>query len=138
MSAITMGRYHEKTLITSKRDQQRGYSINYKQVVLAFSIEIIIVVTSLIGAWLMAIKYGRTPTDQLLMMLAPVAYAMVEFSRVPLALATRTQRCFLMKFVALLAVLCAAGVTIKSMSMLGENIWRFKKDYSTGEILLMK
>jgi hypothetical protein len=58
------------------------------------------------------------------MMLAPVAYAMVELSRVPLALAARTQRTFLMKFVALLAVLCAAGVTIKSMSMLGEIMFR--------------
>ena len=124
MSAMRWGAIKRKTLFPSKRDQQRGYSINCKQVVLAFSIEIIIVITSLIGAWLMAIKYGRTSTDQFLMMLAPVAYAMVEFSRVPLALATRTQRSFLMKFVALLAVLCAAGVTVKSMSMLGEIMFR--------------
>jgi hypothetical protein len=72
----------------------------------------------------MASKYGRTSTDHLLMMLAPVAYAMVECSRVPLALAARTQRSFLMKFVAVFAVLCAAGVTIKSMSMLGEIMFR--------------
>lgn len=124
MSAITMGRYQEKELRAAERDQQRGYSINYKQVTLAFAIEIIIVITSLIGAWLMASKYGRTSTDHLLMMLAPVAYAMVECSRVPLALAARTQRSFLMKFVAVLAVLCAAGVTIKSMSMLGEIMFR--------------
>jgi hypothetical protein len=124
MSAITFGRYQEKELRASEKDQQRGYSIVYKQVVLAFAIEIIIVVTSLIGAWLMASKYGRTSTDHLLMMLAPVAYAMVELSRVPLALATRTQHSVLMKFVALLAVLCAAGVTIKSMSMLGEIMFR--------------
>ena len=65
----------------AERDQQRGYSIVHKQVVLAFLIEIIIVITSLIGAWLMASKYGRTSTDHLLMMLAPVAYAMVELSR---------------------------------------------------------
>jgi hypothetical protein len=85
MSDITMGRYQEKTLRAAEWDQQRGYSINYKQVGLAFAIEIIIVITSLIGAWLMANKYGRTSTDHLLMMLAPVAYAMVECSRVPLA-----------------------------------------------------
>jgi hypothetical protein len=124
MFATTMGRDRSKELRAAERDQQRGYSIIYKQVVLAFSIEIIIVVTSLVGAWLMASKYGRTSTDHLLMMLAPVAYAMVELSRVPLALATRTQRSFLMKFVALLAVLCAAGVTVKSMSMLGEIMFR--------------
>lgn len=124
MSAITMRRYRTNELRAAERDQQRGYSINYKQVGLAFAIEIIIVITSLIGAWLMASKYGRTSTDHLLMMLAPVAYAMVECSRVPLALAARTQRSFLMKFVAVLAVLCAAGVTIKSMSMLGEIMFR--------------
>ena len=124
MFAMRMGRDRAKELRAAKRDQQRGYSIIYKQVVLAFSIEIIVVITSLIGAWLMASKYGRTSTDQLLMMLAPVAYAMIELSRVPLALATRTQRSLLMKFVALLAVLCAAGVTIKSMSMLGEIMFR--------------
>jgi hypothetical protein len=49
---------------------------------------------------------------------------MVECSRVPLALASRTQHSFLMKFVAVLAVLCAAGVTVKSMSMLGEIMFR--------------
>ena len=124
MFAIARDRDRAKELRPAERDQQRGYSIIYKQVVLAFSIEIIIAITSLIGAWLMASKYGRTSTDHLLMMLAPVAYAMVELSRVPLALATRTQRSFLMKFVALLAVLCAAGVTIKSMSMLGEIMFR--------------
>jgi hypothetical protein len=124
MFAIAMDRDRATKVRPAERDQQRGYSIIYKQVVLAFLIEIIIVITSLIGAWLMASKYGRTSTDHLLMMLAPVAYAMVELSRVPLALATRTQRTFLMKFVALLAVLCAAGVTIKSMSMLGEIMFR--------------
>jgi hypothetical protein len=124
MFATAMDRDRAKKLRPAERDQQRGYSIIYKQVVLAFLIEIIIVITSLIGAWLMASKYGRTSTDHLLMMLAPVAYAMVELSRVPLALATRTQRSFLMKLVALLAVLCAAGVTIKSVSMLGEIMFR--------------
>ena len=124
MFAIAMDGDRATRVSPAERDQQRGYSIVYKQVVLAFLIEIIIVITSLIGAWLMASKYGRTSTDHVVMMLAPVAYAMVELSRVPLALATRTQRSFLMKFVALLAVLCAAGVTIKSMSMLGEIMFR--------------
>jgi hypothetical protein len=124
MFATAMDRDRAKKLRPAERDQQRGYSIIYKQVVLAFLIETIIVITSLIGAWLMASKYGRTPTDHLLMMLAPVAYGMVELSRVPLALATRTQRSLIMKIVALLAVLCAAGVTVKSMSMLGEIMFR--------------
>jgi hypothetical protein len=123
MFATAMDPDRAKKLRPAERDQQRGYSIIYKQVVLAFLIEIIIVITSLIGAWLMASKYGRTSTDHLLMMLAPVAYAMVELSRVPLALATRTQCSLIMKIVALLAVLCAAGV-VKSMSMLGEIMFR--------------
>jgi len=114
----------EKELRASERDEKRGYSLNYKQVGLAFAIEIIVVIISLIGAGLMAAKYGRTSTDCVLMMLAPVAYAMVELTRVPLALATRTQRNHFMKVVAALAVLCAAGVTVKSMSMLGEIMFR--------------
>jgi hypothetical protein len=124
MSAINTGRSQAKELRASERDQKRGYSINYKQVGLALAIEIVVVIISLIGAWLMASRYGRTSTDYVLMMLAPVAYAMVELTRVPLALATRTQRNHFMKFVATLAVLCAAGVTIKSMSMLGEIMFR--------------
>ena len=131
MFAIAMDRDRATKVRPAERDQQGGYSIIYKQVVLAFLIEIVIVITSLIGAWLMASKYGRTSTDHLLMMLAPVAYAMVELSRVPLALATRTQRSFLMRFVALLAVLCAAGVTIKSMSMLGEIMFRPRLEAAT-------
>jgi hypothetical protein len=124
MSAIAMRQHRAKDLRAAERDQQRGYSINYKQLVLAFAIEIVIVTTSLIGAWLMASKYGRTSNDYFMMMLAPVGYAVVELSRVPLALATRTQRSFFMKIVALLAVLCAAGVTVKSFSMLGEIMFR--------------
>jgi hypothetical protein len=124
MSAINTGRSQAKELRASERDQKRGYSINYKQVGLALAIEIVVVIISLIGAWLMASKYGRTSTDYVLMMLAPVAYAMVELTRVPLALATRTQRNHFMKVVAALAVLCAAGVTVKSMSMLGEIMFR--------------
>jgi hypothetical protein len=113
-----------KELRAKERDRLRGYSINYKQVGLAFAIEVVVVIISLIGAWLMASKYASTSSDFVLMMLAPVGYAMVEFSRVPLALATRTQRSNFMKIVALLAVLCAAGVTVKSMSMLGETMFR--------------
>jgi hypothetical protein len=124
MSAIAMRQHRARNLRSAERDQQRGYSINYKQVVLAYAIEIVIVTTSLVGAWLMANKFGRTSNDILMMMLAPAGYAVVEFARVPLALATRTQRGFIMKIVALLAVLCAAGVTVKSFSMLGEIMFR--------------
>jgi hypothetical protein len=123
--SVESNEYSEaKELRAAERDQRRGYSINYKQVGLAFAIEVVVVIISLIGAWLMASKYSRIPSDFILMMLAPVGYAMVEFSRVPLALATRTQRNHFMKIIAALAVLCAAGVTVKSVSMLGEIMFR--------------
>jgi hypothetical protein len=124
MSAESNEYSKAKELRAAERDQRRGYSINYKQVGLAFAIEVVVVIISLIGAWLMASKYSRTPSDFILMMLAPVGYAMVEFSRVPLALATRTQRNHFMKILAALAFLCAAGVTVKSVSMLGEIMFR--------------
>jgi hypothetical protein len=124
MSAINLRRSATQEVRASERDQNRGYSLNYKQVGLAFAIEIVVVIVSLIGAAIMANKYGRTTTDYVLMMLAPVAYAMVELTRVPLALATRTQKSHFMKAVAAFAVLCAAGVTVKSMSMLGEIMFR--------------
>ena len=63
MSAMPIERYQAKKLLTTERDNQRGYSIVYKQVVLAFLIEIIIVITSLIGAWLMARGIPISPND---------------------------------------------------------------------------
>ena len=106
--------------ITLHRDLRRGYRINYKQVLLAFGIETVVVATSLLGALFFAQEYARTTSQYHMMLLAPIAYAMVEFSRVPLAISVRTQTSHVMRALALLAVLCAAGVTVKSMSQLGE------------------
>lgn len=107
------------------RDEARGYSISKKRLGLAFAIEIIVVIASLIGAWLFAQQYGHDDFNtKMMMLLAPIGYAVVEFSRVPLAVSVRTQRSRLMKLVALIGVLCAAGVTIKSMSQLGEIMFR--------------
>ncbi|WP_050995737.1 hypothetical protein [Bradyrhizobium genomosp. III] len=124
MCATNVGRTQARGLRASERNQQRGYSINYKQMSLAYTIELVVVILSLTGAGLMAAKYGRGWTDYVLMMLAPAGYAVVEISRVPLALAARTQKSHFMKLVAVLAVLCAAGITVKSMSMLGEIMFR--------------
>jgi hypothetical protein len=108
-----------------EREEQRGYRLSYKQITLAFCIEIIIVVASLIGAWFFATKYATNGSaDFYMMLLAPIGYAMVELSRVPLAIAARTQTSRTMKIVAIIAVFCAAGVTIKSMSQLGELMFR--------------
>jgi hypothetical protein len=107
-----------------ERETERGYRLNYKQITLAFSIEIVIIVTSLIGAWFFAKMYKTSDSEFYMMLLAPVGYAMVELSRVPLAITARTQTSRAMKVVAVIAVLCAAGVTVKSMSQLGELMFR--------------
>ena len=54
MSAMPNEPYRAKKLQASERDQQ-----NHKQIVLASAIEIIVVITSLIGARLMASKHAR-------------------------------------------------------------------------------
>jgi hypothetical protein len=106
-------------------DLQRGYSISYKRLVLAFSAEGVIVVTSLAGAWLFASLYsGGDRLAFWMMMLAPLAYAVIEFSRVPLAVSIRTQRSTALRIVAALGVAGAALVTVKSISQLGEIMFR--------------
>jgi hypothetical protein len=55
MSAVPIERYQAKKLQASERDQQ-----NHKQIVLALAIEIIVVITSLIGACLMGSKFARS------------------------------------------------------------------------------
>lgn len=107
------------------RDHERGYSISTKRLVLAFSIEGIIVATSLAGAWLFANLYGGAdPIAFWMMMLAPVAYGVIEFSRVPLAVSIRTQRSLALRIIAAVGVVGAAAVTIKSISQLGEIMFR--------------
>jgi hypothetical protein len=103
-----------------ERDYRRGYTISIKRLFLAFLIELVIVITSLIAAWLYAEEYSHDLESKIMMMLAPIAYAVVELTRVPLALATRSHLSALMRIVALVAVLGAAGVTVKSMSQLGQ------------------
>jgi len=104
--------------------EERGYRISYKQLALAFLAEGFVIAASLYGAWLFALQYGHNETEIRMMMLAPIGYAVIELTRVPLALATRTQRSLLMRTVAVIGVLCAAGVTVKSMSQLGEIMFR--------------
>jgi hypothetical protein len=104
--------------------EERGYVISYKQLSLAFLAEGFVIAASLYGAYLFALQYGHSDTEMQMMMLAPIGYAVIELSRVPLALAVRTQRSVMMRMIALIGVLCAAGVTVKSMSQLGEIMFR--------------
>ncbi len=108
-----------------QRDEKRGYAIDRKRVVMAYAAEIVIVSAMLYGAWLFAIAYGHGERNQqIMMMLAPVGYAVIELCRVPLALSVRTQRSLAVRCLAAVGVLCAAGVTVKSMSQLGEMMFR--------------
>src|SRR4028119_1728033 len=61
------------------RDVERGYSINRKYVGLAFLAEGLVIITSLIGAYLFAVQYGTgSKHDFWMMMLAPASHAVIE------------------------------------------------------------
>lgn len=107
------------------RDERRGYRVHGGRLALAYAIEIIVIATSLTGAWLFARQNGRGDLDvMIMMMLAPISYAVLEFARVPLAYSIRTQTSLLIRLMAVVGVVCAAGVTVKSMSQLGELMFR--------------
>ncbi len=106
-------------------DEQRGYRVDKKRLVIAYTAEIVIIAASLYGAWLFGNTYGHhDPRTIAMMMLAPIGYAVIEFCRVPLALSVRTHRSWFVRTLAVFGVLCAAGVTVKSMSQLGEIMFR--------------
>jgi len=107
-----------------RRDQARGYSVKYLYVAIAYLGEVVLIAASLVGAWLFAQKYGDGTNETLIMMLlAPVSYAVVEMCRVPMAIAFRTQTNMLLKSVLFVGLVCAAGVTVKSLSQLGEQMF---------------
>ena len=108
-----------------ERDEDRGFSINYKRITLAFFVEFVVIATSLYGALMFARMYGSGDvTAKHMMMLAPISYAVIELCRVPLALSIRTQRSLVIKALAAIGVAAAMGVTVKSMSQLGEIMFR--------------
>lgn len=111
----------------AKKDAEnraRGFTVDYKYLAIAFLTELAIVFTSLYGGWLFARQYSTDDLTFSMMLLAPIAYAGVELARVPLAFAWRTQRSKFWKVVFALMVLCAAAVTVKSLSQLGEIMFR--------------
>jgi hypothetical protein len=111
--------------IYSQKELARGYSVDFKRVVLAYLAETVIVVTSLIGAWLFAVQYGHNDQHaMIMMMLAPAAFAVVEYCRVPLAISIRKPHfSFLVKFIIFLGLLGGAFITIKSVSQLGQQMF---------------
>ena len=115
----------EREAARRARDNARGYTISTKRLVLAFAIEGIIVATSLAGAWLFASIYaGKDANAFWMMLLAPIAYGVIEFSRVPLAVSIRTQPSKILRVIAAVGVIGAAAVTVKSISQLGEIMFR--------------
>jgi hypothetical protein len=97
----------------ASRDRARGYSINIKQVVLAFVIEFTIIGLILTSQCLIAFEQGPHAFEALLF---PIALEMVELARVPLAIAVRTQPSWSVKVAAAVGVLSAVVVTSFSLS----------------------
>lgn len=121
MSEASIGYFARKDAFNASQ----GYRVDYKYVGMAYGIEAAVVATSLLSAWFFAKIYGHGDSDTIaMMMLAPVAYAGIEIARVPLALALRTQPNWFWKLVFAFMVLCAVAVSVKSLSQLGEVMFR--------------
>lgn len=121
MSDDSVGYFARKDAFNASQ----GYRVDYKYVGMAYAIEIAVVATSLLSAWFFAKIYGHNDsTTMAMMMLAPIAYAGIEIARVPLALALRTQPNWFWKIVFAIMVLCAVAVSVKSLSQLGEVMFR--------------
>jgi hypothetical protein len=102
------------------RDRERGYSINAKQIVLAFAVEFTIIGLILTNIYVTVAQLPDPSTFKTIQaLLFPIAMAMVELARVPLAVAVRTQNSWNIKLAALLGVLCAVAVTSNSLYAIG-------------------
>lgn len=105
----------------TNRELARGYTISVKQVILAFAIELVIIGASLVAAWYFAEKHSsKTNADFVLSILGPIGFAMVEMTRIPLAISIRTHKSIIIKLIAVVGVVAAAGITAKSMVNLGQ------------------
>lgn len=103
---------------------RKGYRIRWGYVAIAYLVEALVICTSLAGAWFFAETYAN-PNDQSFwfMLLAPIVYAAIELCRVPLGILIRVQRDWLIKSLAIVGIVMAAGVTTKSVSQLGEMMF---------------
>jgi hypothetical protein len=114
----------ERAIARLERDRERGYSINVKQVVLAFAVEFVII--GLILANQSAIA-AELPNAYWLSIIKgtslPIALAMAELARVPLAIAVRTQPSWNIKIVAVAGVIAAVVVTSVNLSLIGWNTY---------------
>jgi hypothetical protein len=112
-------RSQERASIRLERDRARGYSINVKQVVLAFVVEFWIIGLIIVGTYLLIAESAHVTREELFgALLLPAALAVVELARVPLALAVRTQDTWHVKLFASLGVIAAIIVTSFSLSQI--------------------
>jgi uncharacterized membrane protein len=131
--------------IRRERDEARGYHIIVKQVVLAFAVEFVIIGASIFAAYHFAkiniltpdfynemknlsgieqvLRREKADSEFILGMLGQIGFAMVELTRVPLALSVRFQRGFGIKVLAILGVIGASYLTAKSMASLGQQLY---------------
>ena len=102
-----------------ERDIERGYSINVKQVVLAFAVEFWIITLIVAGTYLLIAESDNLSREAVFSaLLLPAALAMVELARVPLAIAVRTQEAWHIKLFAAIGVIAAITITSFSLSQI--------------------
>ena len=110
----------ERDNLRRERDLERGYRINVKQVVLAFAVEFVIIGLILTGQFVYAVQLPNISHFVIVQtLLFPIALAMVELARVPLALAVRIQKSWNIQLAALVGVACAVVVTSASLYQIG-------------------
>ncbi len=106
------------------RAVRKGYRIRWGYVGIAYVVEALVICTSLAGAWFFAETYAdRNDQSFWFMLMAPIVYAAIELCRVPLGILIRVQRDWLIKSLAIVGIVMAAGVTTKSVSQLGEMMF---------------
>jgi hypothetical protein len=121
-----------------ERDVERGYSINVKQIVLAFAVEFVIIGLILTNNFLAVAELpDATSLKTIHALLFPIAMAMVELARVPLAVAVRTQNSWNIKLAALIGVFCAVAVTSTSLVQIGNSTFnpRLEDTHNKDDIL---
>lgn len=111
-----------RQLLRLERDRERGYSINAKQIILAFAVEFVIIGLILTNNAMTVLQLPDVAYPKVIQaLLFPIAMAMVELARVPLAVAVRTQPSWNIKFAALIGVCCAVAVTSVSLYLIGHS-----------------
>jgi len=107
-----------------ERDTERGYSINVKQVVLAFAVEFVIIGLILANQSAIAASLPNATWLSFIMSTSmPIALAMAELARVPLAICVRTQPSWNIKLLAVGGVMAAVVVTSVNLSLIGWNTY---------------